>query len=146
LTPVGVTRIAVDTAAFIYFIERHPTYLPFVKPYFLSADRGDIEILTTILTLAEVLVKPLRLKRRDLVVDYTDLLLQTPNISVIAVSADIAEEAAQIRADLKFKLPDAIQLATAVRMGASAFLTNDIALSAYKSVQILQLDRLAGLP
>ncbi len=99
--------------------------------------------MTTTLTLAEVLVKPLRSGRLDLVEEYSQILLNTSGIQVIPVSVEVAKEAAHIRAEINCKIPDAIQLATAVRVGAGAFLTNDLAFSAYKSVQILQLDRLA---
>jgi predicted nucleic acid-binding protein len=137
--------IALDTAPFIYFIERHPKYHPWLRTFFESVEVKQITVVTTTLTLAEVLVKPLRLGRLDLVAEYTQILLNTPGIQVVPVSADIAEEAARIRAEINCKIPDAIQLATAVRLGAQSFLTNDLALSAYRSVQIIQLDRLAGV-
>jgi predicted nucleic acid-binding protein len=95
--------------------------------------------------LAEVLVKPLRSGRLDLVAEYTEILLNTPFIQVVPVSADIAEEAARIRAEINCKIPDGIQMATAIRLGAQTFLTNDLALSAHRLVQIIQLDRLAGV-
>ncbi|WP_225896572.1 type II toxin-antitoxin system VapC family toxin [Amazonocrinis nigriterrae] len=37
----------------------------------------------------------------------------------------IAETAAQLRADSNLRTPDAIQIATAIRAGASFFVTND---------------------
>ncbi len=144
LTALRGKTVALDTAPFIYFIEKHPDYLALLDPFFESVHRGEIEVVTTTLTLAEVLVKPLRSGHLDLVLEYTQILLNTPGIQVAPVSADIAEEAARIRAEINCKIPDAIQLATAVRLGAQSFLTNDLALSAYRSVQIIQLDRLAN--
>ncbi len=137
--------IALDTAPFIYFIERHPKYHPWLRSFFESVEGEEIRIITTTLTLAEVLVKPLRSGRLDLVAEYTQILMNTPTMQVVPVSADVAEEAARIRAEINCKLPDAIQLATAVRLGAQSFLTNDLALSTYRSVQVIQLDRLVGV-
>jgi predicted nucleic acid-binding protein len=122
--------ITLDTAPFIYFTERHPKYRPWLRSFFESVEAEQIRVITTTLTLAEVLVKPLRSGRLDLVAEYTQILLNTPGIRVVPVSADIAEEAARIRAEINCKIPDAIQLATAVRLGAQSFLTNDLALSA----------------
>ena len=36
--------IAVDTSVVIYLIERHPDFLPVVRPLFEAADGGAIEI------------------------------------------------------------------------------------------------------
>ena len=44
---------------------------------------------------------------------------------VIAVTADIAASASRLRARYKLKLPDAIQLATALEIGAHALVTHD---------------------
>jgi len=134
--------IALDTAPFIYFIERHPKYRPWLRTFFESVEARQLKVITTTLTLAEVLVKPLRSGRLDLVAEYTQILLNTPGIQIVPVSADVAEEAARIRAEINCKIPDAIQLATAVRLGARTFLTNDLTLSTYRSVQIIPLNRL----
>jgi predicted nucleic acid-binding protein len=63
--------VAVDTSLFIYFVERHPKYHPVVRPFFAAVDRGEIKIVTSILTLTEVLVLPLRLRDQQLVDRYT---------------------------------------------------------------------------
>lgn len=55
-----------DTNLFIYLIERHPTFLP--KVLGLSQqhrDRGD-DLLTSTLTLGELLAQPLRHGRTEL--------------------------------------------------------------------------------
>jgi hypothetical protein len=102
--------VALDTAPFIYFIEKHPAYLALLDPFFEAVQRGEIKVVTTTLTLAEVLVKPLRSARLDLVTEYTQILLNTPSIQVVPVSADIAEQAARVRAEINCKIPDAISL------------------------------------
>jgi predicted nucleic acid-binding protein len=67
--------VAVDTSLFIYFIEKHPTYHPMVKPFFAAVDSGEIRVVTSILTLSEVLVLPIRLHDPQLVERYTRILL-----------------------------------------------------------------------
>lgn len=48
---------------FIYFIEEHPIYLPLVEPLFEAIDAGELEAVTSSLTLLEVLVIPFRFGR-----------------------------------------------------------------------------------
>lgn len=55
------TVVGLDTAPLIYLIEEHPVYLPYVRPFFEAADKREFRIVTSILTLTEVLVHPMRL-------------------------------------------------------------------------------------
>ena len=52
--------VGLDTAPLIYFVELHPKYLPLVDPFFEAANRGDIRIVTSTLTLTELQVHPSR--------------------------------------------------------------------------------------
>lgn len=54
----------------------------------------------------------------------------------------VAEEAARLRARHNLRTPDAIQLATAIRSGASSFLTNDRHLPKLAPLNLLLLDQL----
>jgi hypothetical protein len=54
------TVVGLDTATLNYFIEENSRYLPLVRPFFEAVDCGDFEIVTSTLTLAEVLVHPMR--------------------------------------------------------------------------------------
>jgi predicted nucleic acid-binding protein len=58
------------------------------------------------------------------------------------VSEIIADEAAQLRARHGLRTPDAIQLATAIRSGASSFLTNDSRLPILAPLNMLVLNQL----
>ena len=50
--------VGLDTALLIYLIEENSNYLPFVRPFFEAVDRVEFRIVTSSLTLAEVLVHP----------------------------------------------------------------------------------------
>ncbi len=56
ITALRGTVVAVDTAPLIYFIEENPVYLPLLRPFFEAVDRGEFRVVTSILTLTEVLV------------------------------------------------------------------------------------------
>src|SRR5882762_8987478 len=60
MADLGGGPVGVDTAIFIYFIEEHPRFLPLVEPLFREVDEGRKELVTSALTLLEVLVVPYR--------------------------------------------------------------------------------------
>lgn len=134
--------VALDTAPLIYFIERHHLHVATLKPFFAAAEQRKFRLVTSIVTLLEVLVYPLRSGRNDLVNEYRDILLRSSNMTALPVGEEIAEEAARLRALYNVKTPDAIQLATARVGGASWFLTNDGNLPSLPGMPVLVVDRL----
>ena len=136
------TIVGLDTAPLIYFIEESPTYLPFVRPFFEAVDRGELRLAASVLTLTEVLVHPLRRGAHKLADQYRRILLHADQVTTVPVSEGVAKEAGQLRARHNLRTPDAIQLATAIRSGASSFLTNDGRLPRLAPLNILVLDQL----
>ena len=134
--------VGLDTAPLIYYIESNPSYLPVVDPFFAAVARGLIGLVTSTITLVEVLTLPLRKGDGVLAARYKQMLLSTQGLSMFPVSAEIAEAAARLRAASSLRTPDAIQIATSRIMGAGAFLTNDMRLEAVTDLQVLVLDRL----
>ena len=57
----GVSRIFLDTAPVIYFVERAPLHFDRVGPVFDLIDVGSVAAVTSPITLAECLVVPCRL-------------------------------------------------------------------------------------
>jgi predicted nucleic acid-binding protein len=117
--------IALDTAPLIFFIERRQPYVELLRPFFQAVDRGDMRVVTSTITLIEVLVHPLRHGDESLAHQYNDILLSSPHIFTVPVTPATAQTAAELRASSVLKTPDAIQLATAINHRADAFLTND---------------------
>lgn len=60
------TIVGLDSAPLIYFVELHPLYLPLVDPFFEAMEFGDIQLVTSTLTLTEVLVHPYKYNNRSL--------------------------------------------------------------------------------
>jgi predicted nucleic acid-binding protein len=117
--------VGLDTAPLIYFIEEHPVFLPVVSPFFAAVARGDIRVVTSTITLSEVLVHPLRQGDADLTARYERILLKAGGFKTLSISPAIARLAAEFRSKSSLKTPDALQLAAAVEGGVSTFLTND---------------------
>lgn len=144
LAPLRGHVIALDTAPIIYFIEGRTPFAALVKPFFEALDAGEFRAITSILTVIEVLVHPLRAKNRELATRYREILLQARNLSTFPVTADIPEEAARIRASRNLSTPDAIQLATAIRHGATFLITNDRKLSNLPGISVITLEEMAS--
>jgi predicted nucleic acid-binding protein len=133
--------IGLDTAPLIYFIEENPTYIEKVRVFFEAMERGNFLVVTSTVTLLEVLVHPLRGNNIELAAEYRDILLNS-RLMMLEVSNDIAEQAARLRAIHHIRTPDAVQISAALQAGATHFFTNDIRLPNIPSIQILPLDSL----
>jgi predicted nucleic acid-binding protein len=90
--------VGLDTAPLIYFIEHHLLYYPLVEPFFAAVERGEVEVVTSTLTLTEVLVHPYRHGNQTLAREYSEILLHARNLTTLPVSPEIAAEAARLRA------------------------------------------------
>ena len=134
--------VGVDTAPFIYLIEENPKYLEAMHQFFSAVDRSQFQIVTSTITLLEVMVQPIRRGQDGIASQYREILLNSTNMSCQPVSSGIAQEAARLRATYNIRTPDSIQLATAIREGASHFLTNDKYLPSIATPQLLILDQL----
>ena len=124
--------LLVDSAPIIYMLESHPGLGPRFKTFFERHAKGEIAFAVTTITMAEVLTGPLGAGNEALAKRYRNLL---ESWQTVDLSPDIAESAARLRASLKLKLPDAIQAASALAIGADALLTHD-----------RDFTRVAGLP
>jgi predicted nucleic acid-binding protein len=139
INDLGPGNIGVDTVSFIYFIEEHPRFLPIILPLFREADEGKRTLITSALTLMEVLVVPYRAGHRSLAERYEALLTRGRGMQVVGLSHDQLRAAAQLRAATGVKTPDALQLVAAVSTGCSTFLTNDRRLPAIPGLRIIEL-------
>lgn len=115
-------RVHLDTNFFIRFIEGDS------KPLLRlidEAESGRCRLVTSELTLAEVLVVPLRLGREDLVAAYETLLANDGLIDVLPVTRKILRASAALRASIGNKGMDAVHVATAVEAECEIFLSSD---------------------
>lgn len=131
--------MAVDTVAFIYFIEEHPLYLPLLHPVFAAADRAELTIVTSAVTLLEVLVVPYRSGDLRLAERYEDLLTRSRNVRLREIDRALLRAAVQLRAVSSIRTPDALQLAAGLAERCTSFLTNDRRLPSLPGLRVLQI-------
>lgn len=134
--------VSLDTSPFIYFVEQNPLYVDLMREVFKRITNGDFQASSSVITLTEVLVQPLRQNNQTLADDYRDLLFNGTNFQLFSLTGSIAERAAELRAKHNLRTPDALQIATALENGCDAFLCNDNSLKRVTELQILILEDL----
>jgi len=133
-------QVSLDTCIFIYHLEENPKYVPLTDVIFRWLVEPGNAAVTSTLTMTELLVPPYRQGDAQKLSAYTGLLATFPHLNWVAVSIEIADLAARYRAAHRLRTPDAIQVATAVRLNATGLLTNDATLARIDRVETLLLD------
>lgn len=129
--------VVVDTAPIIYWLEGHPRLADRFAPIFDAAESGNATVVIATVTLAEVLAGPLRADNELLTAQYREALTRSPGWQVMPLDVEVAVEAARIRGAYRLRLPDAIQVATAIRAGAAALVTHDRALRRVRGLRVV---------
>jgi len=137
---VGYSQIGLDTNVLIYYIEEHPVFLKKVEPIIDRIVEGKATGITSYVTLLELLVKPIKEKRFDLVEQYKEIL--TSELDMVPLDESVSLKAAELRAKYGIKTPDAIQLASVISKNGEVFITNDERLDAVKEIKVLTLSDL----
>ena len=139
MEPLAIERlpeqalILVDSAPIIYVLEDHPRFSSRFLPLFEAHAAGRLRFAVTTITLAEVLTGVFQ-KANDTLARRYRATFQS--WQVVDLDADIAETAARLRASLKLKLPDAIQIASALSINAAALVTHDRDFSRVKDLPV----------
>lgn len=133
-------RVYLDANIFIYAVEGYSDLSEELTELFDSFDGGTLIAITSELTLAEVLVRPLMENDREVEAAYREAVQSSAVLEVVPISRDILVEAARLRSQQqKLKLPDAIHGATAGLTGCETFLTNDRGLKSLAGIEVVIL-------
>jgi predicted nucleic acid-binding protein len=118
-----MSRIFFDTNVFIYLFEDYEPFSSMVDACWKRmVQRGDV-LVTSTMTLGELLVKPSQTGHTSLIEQYERAI--RARAQVIAFDAFVARRYASLRSAYNIRNPDAIQLACAAHSGVDLFITND---------------------
>ena len=118
-----MSRVFWDTNLFIYLFENYGVFSKAVAQLRSKMlERGD-QLLTSTLTLGEILVKPIERNDPELCRKYEHAI--TTTATMIAFDVKAAKVYAALRSGGSCKAPDAIQLACAASAQVDLFITND---------------------
>lgn len=135
--------VALDTAPLIYYIEENPERLPAITALFEASSAGRFHLVTSTISLLEVLVLPLQKGRMGLADRYQEILVRSRQCTLIPLDPLVAQRAAVLRAKYRLRTPDAIQVATAWVTRATAFVTTDRLLAKIREVPMVALEDIA---
>lgn len=127
---------------FIYHLQDHPRYSPLTQLLLEAWEMGRNAGVISVITLLEVLVKSKREGNMEAARDYLELLTTYPNLMIVEVDLQVAELASDLRARYGVRTPDALQVAAALRAGATVFITNDRRLKRVAELEVVLLDEL----
>ena len=140
---VAGQRVYLDANIFIYALEGHVRYAAVLTDLFGAIDRGEVQAVTSELTLAEVLVKPFADAHTERQAAYQRALRSVGSRTVMPIDRTVLIEAARLRATSALRLPDAIHVATARLSGCRTLISNDQRLRASAGLDVVVLAEVA---
>ncbi len=135
-------KVYLDTNVFIHFVEGHPSYGARLKALFNAIQVQATTALTSELTLAEVLVKPLAEGKSKIVTVYETLLSGAGPIRVMPVDRAVLLQSARVRARHGGRAFDAIHVATAALFECAYFLSADARIRVPDELRLVGLSEL----
>ncbi len=135
-------QIYLDTAPLIYWVEGHSGYIAKMDRIIDVIETSSLQALTSVLTLTEIMVQPLKMGNTNLAQEYLDILVSRDDYTLVSITAEIAITAGAIRARYSLRTPDAIHVATAIATDCDTILTNDAAMKRATDLNVLHLDDL----
>ncbi len=131
--------IGIDTGVFIrHFQGGDPSEL--TSTVLREVQDGSTAGIVSSISLGELMVKPLQAGEDDLADLYRVLIHEMPNLHTVSVDPQIASRAAEIRASQKVGATNSLVLATAIRSGATAFVTSERGLGQVNGMKVMVLD------
>lgn len=112
-------KIALDSNIFIYELDANPRYLTLARHVFQWLAEPHHFAVTSTLTMTEVLTRPYAAGATRQANEYYGLLSNYPHLDWIAPDLEIADLAAQFRAQHRMRTPDAIQAANRSAVGCN---------------------------
>lgn len=126
--------MVVDSAPLICMLDGRPEFAaPFEGLFELHA-QGLVQIAISTIVVAEVLAGPFKHGQQVLARRYERAL---GAFEIVPVSQQIAVTAASVRASFGLRLPDALQAATALEVGAVALVTHDRDFSRLEGLRVI---------
>ena len=136
---IGSRTVYLDANLFIYAVENVDPYARSLVPLFDALRAETVQAVTSEITLAEVLVHPLRAGDAEREAAFSRSVRTRDGLVVAPVSRAVLVEAARLRATTRMKLPDAIHAATARLSGCTVLLTNDAGIAAVAGAEVVRL-------
>ncbi len=134
-------KVYFDTNVFIYVLNGTPGLAQPCLELLDACAQGAVQGFAGDITLAELLVQPLRQNDASAVAAVRELLIEDGAITLLSHDRTAFERAAALRAQHKLNTPDALQLVTALQAGAACLISNDQQFPALPDIEYVSVER-----
>ena len=136
----GINSVFIDTAPIIYYIQAHPEFGPLAREVVKAFKLGNLVAYSSVITLTEVLPKPIEINNLTLARQFSDFLKHAKHLTLVEISEGMAETAGHLRGRYpSLKTIDALQISAAIDLGVDVFVTNDTKLKQIKELKVMLL-------
>ncbi|MBT8462591.1 MAG: type II toxin-antitoxin system VapC family toxin [Gemmatimonadetes bacterium] len=138
LSDAGI--VYVDAGVLALHLAGDPRYLPLTRVILGGLRDREFAGLTSAITIYQLLVEPYRSGEERTAERVEMLVAALPGLEVVPVSATVARQAAQVKAQIGGGLPRAIQIATALAGESEVYVTRRSTLRRIAGLGVVQLD------
>ncbi len=89
---IRINSIFVDTAPIIYYIEAHPQFGPLAKEVVIAFQSGNLNAYSSVITLAEVLAKPIERGDEKLARKFAEFLKHGKDLTEVGAEAFLTND------------------------------------------------------
>ena len=118
-------KACLDTNVFLNVLNKEAIYYSHSREVLQAVERGSLEAFVPTLVIAEMLTGFYIEERNTDAQQFLSALISDKHMKIVPLSVDIAASSARVRAETGLKLPDAMVLATAIKMQADFVVSND---------------------
>ncbi len=137
-------HVCFDTNIFIYILEGSREFDELLLQLREAIELAEFRVTASALVYAELLPPLIRSGKPNALQTAIDFLSEEAAFDLIAADHEICVQAAFLRAEFGLKTPDALHVATAIRQGCDAFLTNDRGIRTPQSIERFVLSEWTG--
>jgi predicted nucleic acid-binding protein len=136
--------VGFDPPIFVYHIEQTPRRAIPAGSVLRALADGQFAGVTSVLTLLELAIKPIRIGRPEVADAYEMLVQDIDNLAVVGIDTRVSRIGAELRAGYGWPTPDALQIAACLAHGATVFVNNDRRLRRVEEIEVLLLDEVVA--
>lgn len=133
-------RVHLDARIIAHHLTGHRRFLPLTRAVIGAVRDGEVRGQTSVLTLYQLLAEVYRRGEAARADELARSLMVHEGLELIPATAEIAVQAAQVRAQLGGRPERALQVATALSTGADVFLTEGSGLRRIVGMTIANLE------
>jgi predicted nucleic acid-binding protein len=129
------SKLFIDTAPVIYLVEKNPKFFDQVSYFFVESIKEEKSLVTSILMLSEVAIKPYKTSKSELLTKFERTIKSL--FQIYTITWEVADLSAKLRAKYpSLKAVDSLQLATSIIYKFECFITNDRRLKAIREIPV----------